>query len=102
MQQKKETVGLQLAFARDVEEDDIRAREFYCALCGNRWENQNKQVLELSWRQAGEFVASIRNRRFHAQEETYLDYYASGGEGTVAPWVRSRFRSLGYELSEGP
>lgn len=88
---------LEIAFARDIQEDDIRARELYAALCNNRWVRQRNEW-NLSWRQAGDLVARIRNKDDRLPAETYLDYYGSGGEGQVAPWVRQRFRSIGYEL----
>ena len=94
-----EKLDLVLAFGGDVREDDLRAQELYAALCNNRWVGRNK-VWEFSWRQAGDFVAAIRNERIEALPETYLDYYASGQEGIVAPWVRSRFLSIGYREAE--
>lgn len=97
MAEISEKLDIVLAFGKDVREDDIRAHEFYAALCNNRWVGRKNKTWEFSWRQAGEFVATIRNQREDAEPETYLDYYASGQEGIVAPWVRSRFLAIGYE-----
>lgn len=55
-----------------------------------------KVSFHCTWRYAGGLVANLRNKN-----EDYLDFYCSGGEGTVAPEIRKALESLGWEPTEG-
>lgn len=58
----------------------------YRAMCNVTWV-KNGITWGCSWRFAGAVVANFRNTHAHghSQVEEYLDYYCSGGEGTVDP-----------------
>ena len=95
--------------------DEKMAREFYSALCNMRWVNKeavrnlygdDRMIIETlkgedlptwscSWRYAGGIIADIRNKNYNT-EETYLDYYCAGNEGTVSDLVEECFRRMGW------
>jgi len=77
-----------------IKEDDTRAKELYAALTNMRWfrvEDPSKETC-VSWRMAGHLVAALRFKG-----EDYLDYYCSGNEGTVAPWISNAMEKLGWK-----
>ena len=84
----------------DIGEDWMRkklenreyAEKVYNALCNTQWENvETKEVFHCSWRYAGGIVAN--NRRFG---EDYMDFYATGGEGSLDTEVVRDFAMLGW------
>jgi hypothetical protein len=92
-------------------QDDRYAQNVYAALCNMRWQPQEvwpilkEEWWTVSWRYAGEFVASLRDA-----EEDYLDWYCSGGiennsyvqEGTVTEEIEADFARIGWRHSEWP
>ena len=84
-------------------QDDLYAKSVYGALCNVRW--QPKEVFDVlkddwwacSWRYAGGIVAELRN-----QDEDYLDFYCSGGEGIVQDDIAEDFARIGWHYSEWP
>jgi hypothetical protein len=67
------------------------AEDLYKALCNIKW-CKNGEVRALSWRMAGGVVSGLRN-----EGEDYLDFYCSGGEGTITEEVGSVLSSLGWK-----
>ena len=51
---------------------------------------RSADVFSLSWRSAGEYVATLRRRG-----EIYMDFYCGGGEGTVTDAVKEAMASVG-------
>lgn len=77
----------------DKAQDDAFAQHLYASLCNTPWRNkQTGDMYTCSWRYAGGFVASLREKG-----EDYLDFYCSGGEGLVHPDVYKELNALGYE-----
>lgn len=88
------------------------ACEFYAAICNMYWKKieekpeeekiidkllGNKPIMwSASWRYAGSLIAKIRNKYYNTTED-YMDFYCSGGEGTVSPLVEEEFRKIGWE-----
>lgn len=69
-----------------------RYEDLYCALCNIDWVHPSTgQRWSCSWRYAGTVAAVLRG-----MGEDYLDYYAMGGEGTVAPWLREAMAAYGW------
>ena len=73
-----------LAFATDV----------YRALSNMRWKRigSSHEIFACSWRYAGGIVAETRDKG-----ETYMDFYCSGGEGTVSEHINKMFNEWGWE-----
>ncbi len=67
------------------------ARRLYGALCNVSWQKDG-EVWAVTWRAAGAAVARLRNRG-----EWYMDFYCSGGEGTVDPEVGELLARLGWQ-----
>ena len=77
---------------RDKLEDLEYANKVYNALCNIEWQHvETKEIFHCSWRYAGGIVS--QNRRFG---EDYMDFYASGGEGTLDTEVVADFAKLGW------
>lgn len=76
--------------------DTLYATDLYRALCNIQWQKQEvlpmlrNELWSCSWRYAGGIVADIR------QEGDYLDWYCSGGEGTVSDEIRADLANLGW------
>ena len=70
------------------------ATNLYRALCNVEWNRvSDKTILwSCSWRYAGGMIASLR----HCGED-YMDFYCSGGEGTVDPEIQDDMLKLGWE-----
>ena len=97
-----------IAYLKDKEV----ATEFYSALCNMRWEKIderpddiriidklkgiNSNIWSVSWRGAGAIIADIRNKHYNTTED-YMDYYSSGIEGHVFPFVEQCFKELGWK-----
>jgi hypothetical protein len=80
----------------DTEEDAARAYnrkavELYGSLCNRAWFDEKNEMHHMSWRYAGGLVADLRGHG-----ENYLDFYCSGGEGQIAPWIAAKLLSLGW------
>lgn len=87
--------------ARRSESD---ARDVYRALCNVAWvpfDHPAKtydewgfewpyEAVSMSWRAAGGFVADLRR-----EGEDYMDFYCSGGEGTVTDEIRKTLEEKG-------
>jgi len=82
-----------------VNADDMFACELYGALCNMRWRRAGSggEPVSMSWRYAGGVVAHLACRG-----GCYLDYYCSGGEGTVSERVRAALGELGWEPVSWP
>ena len=66
------------------------AEDLYRALCNTKWFRNGKEW-SCTWRSAGGVVADLRDRG-----EEYIDFYCSGGEGTVTAEVASELAALGW------
>lgn len=72
---------------------DVFARLLYAALCNTEWRRGAAgEPWSCSWRMAGDVVAHLRG------DESYLDWYGSGGEGLVDEGVLAAIEGLGWEL----
>jgi hypothetical protein len=80
----------------EMRKDVDRAYDVYRALCNNVWQKDGHSY-SFTWRSAGEIVSAIRNRS-GCPVEDYLDYYMSGKEGYIAPWLEDRLNILGYTI----
>ena len=76
------------------------ATDLYRALCNMQWQKVEvmpmlrNELWSCSWRYAGGIVADIR------QEGDYLDWYCSGGEGTVSDEIAWDLHDLGWKPVE--
>lgn len=75
-------------------QDDGFAKEFYAAACNADWTHESGYVENATWRGNGGWVAELRGRG-----ENYLDFYCSGGEGTITPRVEAELERLGWTWS---
>ena len=66
------------------------AEDLYRAFCNTRWFRNGKEW-GCTWRGAGGIVADLRDRG-----EEYIDFYCSGGEGTVTTEVAGELAALGW------
>jgi hypothetical protein len=66
------------------------AEDLYRAFCETRWFRNGKEW-GCTWRGAGGIVADLRDRG-----EEYIDFYCSGGEGTVTTEVATELATLGW------
>ena len=74
-------------------EDYDFAKKIYANLCNLVWYDYvNDEAISHSWRDAGGFVASIRNESFDLSEG-YMDFYCSGEEGEVDEEIEKLFES---------
>lgn len=96
-----------IEYLKDIE----IAKDFYRALCNTKWHtmvpqpDDEKIIRKLkgetydycsySWRTAGGHIAEIRNHNYNTTED-YIDFYCSGGEGTVCPLVQECFSRMGW------
>ena len=80
------------AMLSKIRTDEQYAQRFYAAMCNVDWYPKSSPgVWYASWRTAGGIVAEIRNTG-----ESYMDWYCSGNEGTVAEDVREDLDRLGW------
>ncbi len=88
---------------KDKMQDKSFAEDVYRALCNVKWKKigyvpkdecdiTRDCTFACSWRYAGGVVAEIRDCG-----ENYLDFYCSGGEGTVTPEIEQYFKEHGWE-----
>lgn len=70
------------------------ATDVYRALCNMQWKRSgtSDEIYSCTWRYAGGLIAKIRDKG-----ENYMDFYCSGGEGTVTEVVEKLFNSWGWE-----
>ena len=69
------------------------ATELYRAMSNMRWKHVTTGTeWSCSWRYAGGVVAQLRS-----VGEGYMDFYCSGGEGSVSDEVKDMMASLGWE-----
>lgn len=79
--------------AIEMRHDDEFAKELYAAMCNMRWRSKvTDEIYSCSWRFAGGLVAEIRGKG-----ERYIDFYCSGGEGTVTERIKEALDTLGWE-----
>lgn len=87
------------------------AADFYRALCNVDWYQKrempdDERIMSklrgdkfepwgCSWRQAGGYIADIRNTHYNTNEN-YMDFYCAGHEGTVTPLVLECFDRMGW------
>jgi hypothetical protein len=74
------------------------AKDVYAAITNTWWIHYNLEGIEddqlcLSFREAGGFVADIRD-----QGENCMDFYCSKPEGTVTPIILWAFESCGWKI----
>lgn len=56
-------------------------RKLYSNLCSLAWYDYiGEEIISLSWRGSGSFVAEVRNESLNLKED-YIDWYMSGKEG---------------------
>jgi len=76
--------------------DKTFAQQLYAAMCNTDIYHQDYDTpVSCSWRYAGGVVADLRD-----QNEDYLDFYCSGGEGHIAPDVLDALAPLGWRIVE--
>ena len=82
--------------------DEEYAKDLYRALCNMQWRKREimpllrNELWSASWRCAGGIVADLR------QEGDYMDWYCTGGEGTVTEEIKEDLARLGWEPVEYP
>lgn len=74
--------------------DKTFAQNLYASLCNVGWV-KNECMFHCTWRRAGGIVANIRNVAYNFNE-SYLDYYCSGYEGTVFEDVKDVLCEIGW------
>ena len=76
-----------------MQQDRNFAVDIYRALCNMQWQDKKNpdNIYSCSWRYAGGLVASFR-----CQGEDYIDFYCSGGEGTITKEVKKLFNNAGW------
>ena len=91
-----------IAICNKVLSDKHYAADLYRALCNIQWRKLEVMPLlrnerwSCSWRYAGGIVADI------CQEGDYMDWYCTGGEGTVSEEIQRDLVKLGWEMVEWP
>jgi hypothetical protein len=68
----------------------------YGALCNVRWEHRDGTRYACTWRYAAGLIAEIRNAVTGTSED-YMDWYCSGGEGTVVPVINDALAMRGWQ-----
>ena len=82
--------------------DEEYAKDLYRALSNMQWRKRElmpllrNELWSASWRCAGGIVAELR------QEGDYLDWYCTGGEGTVTDEIKADLARLGWDPVEYP
>jgi len=82
--------------------DEEYAKDLYRALSNMQWLKKEimpvlrNELWSASWRCAGGIVAELR------QEGDYMDWYCTGGEGTVTDEIKADLARLGWEPVEYP
>ena len=82
--------------------DEEYAKDLYRSLCNMQWLKKElmpvlrNELWSASWRCAGGIVADLR------QEGDYMDWYCTGGEGTVTEEIKEDLARLGWEPVEYP
>ena len=85
-----ETDLMSSARIAELVQDRRFAEDLYRAFCETRWFRNGKEW-GCTWRGAGGIVADLRDRG-----EEYIDFYCSGGEGTVTTEVAAELAKLGW------
>ena len=70
------------------------AEDLYRALCNIKWLRAGKEW-SCTWRSAGDVVAALRDLG-----EDHMEFYCSGGEGTVTADVASELGKLGWTWTQ--
>ena len=79
----------------EIGRDVSIARAVYGALCNVEWMHRDGARYTCTWRDAAGLVAEIRNT-VSGTNEDYMDWYCSGGEGTVAALISDRLATRGW------
>lgn len=83
-------------------QDDDYALAMYAAFCNVTWiEDKTNQKWSISWRASGGLIARLRGKN-----ESYIDFYCSGGEGKVSEEIEHDLAEIGWfiyrdDLPEG-
>lgn len=83
-------------FIEKICNGDEYAKQLYAALCNNSFQKLavipilKNQTWHCSWRYAGGIIADMR------KQGDYIDWYCSGGEGTVTEEIREDLKKLGW------
>jgi hypothetical protein len=80
-------------FIEQLKNDDKFACAFYASLCNLVWSHGGGHLFSGSWRWNGGFVADLREKG-----ESYMDFYCSGGEGSVKPEVEEAAEKMGFRV----
>jgi hypothetical protein len=81
-----------------IKKDKVVAQQLYAAMCNTLWfHKDNKLPWSASWRASGGIVAEMRDCG-----ENYIDWYCSGGEGTVDPAIAVLAGKLKWTPTEYP
>ena len=69
------------------------ATDLYKALCNMRWQSTIDENIfyACSWRHAGGMIVGLR-----CLGENYLDFYCSGNEGVIEPYIELELKKLGW------
>ena len=107
MDQQKPDLEKDLYESNYIMEKAYRNQDYcqnlYAALCNNDWIKADMlsilaaEYWHCSWRYAGGIVAELRN-----QNEDYIDFYCSGGEGIVQDDIAEDFARIGWQHSQWP
>jgi hypothetical protein len=84
-------VDLAEALGETIRGDLEAATAVYSALCNIEWEGPDGQHYSCTWRDASMLISGIRD-----QGEHDLEFYYSGGEGTVDPAVSAALAPRGW------
>jgi hypothetical protein len=77
--------------AERAKSDEAFAQNLYGALCNMRWVHAEAEApYHCTWRAASGLVAELRGC------DDWLEYYCTGGEGTVSPDVADALARLGW------
>lgn len=81
-----------------IRASDEDAAQFWSSLANASWFHESAPTEEVgySFRAAGGFIAEIRC------EGDYMDWYCSGPDGVVAPWVSEALAKLGWRAEVFP
>lgn len=84
---KEFEAAIDRAVGERVRADGTYGFDLYSALTCIQWRSSNGAVVSYTFREAGELVAWVR------EEGGYIDWYSSGPEGKVAPWIAEAMAS---------
>lgn len=83
--------AMERAVADRVRQDEAAGVALWSALANVVWKGPAGAEASYSWREAGSLVAGLRRDR-----SSYLDWYMSGPDGVVAPWIEEALKAEGW------